>query len=252
MSSSSSSPNVRERQSFNNWIVNVFGGRNGWLGYFYEPSVKEEATERFAELERLRFRLEMAQEDKAIELRRLEKQTKKLWTSDRKMEARQAARDLRMGRVEYTRMGTQKANLIAIRGKLEQLRSGTAVEDNMVFFVRAMAERMRSAHPERMAHVLQRCEQLQSYEAMTKDLLEEYFAEEEQAERDRVDEEIDDDHVVDDVLVELGLKVNVSDAPPVPVLDPSFLHGGAGAGTGTGGGGGGAGGAASPPTLKTP
>ena len=243
MSSSSSAPT-----SPINALVRLFGGKNGWLGYFYRPTIKEEADERYVQLERQRMRLEMDQEDLAASLRRLEKRTKRLWSDGREMEARQAARDLRTGRVQYTRLGTQKANMEAMRAKIEQLRSGTAVEDSLVFYVRAMGDRLHAANPERMAHVLARCEQLQSLESMTNDLLEEYFADEEAAERERAADEIDDDRVVDDVLIELGLKTDIRAAPPTPVGHPPEVNrggggGGGGGGNGSGGGGGGGGGA---------
>ena len=163
------------------------------------------------------MRIEMDQEDKAAELLSLEKSTKRLWAKDRHMEARQKARDVRMTRVEYTRLGKQKANIISISGKMHQLRSGTAVEENLEFYVRAMGERMATSHPARFARVLERCDQLNNLETMTNELLDDYFAEEEQAERDRDTEEVGDDKVVEDVLIKLGCVVRIEDAPSVPI-----------------------------------
>ena len=217
-----------------NWVLEkVGGGRDGWLGRrFYVPSIQEQADARHLELERRRLRLELEQEEKASENRKLERRIKRLWADDRKTEARQAVHDLRRGRVEYTRVGRQKANVAAVTSKIDALRHGTATEDALEFYVVAMSERMASAHPERFAHVLERCSRLQSMSDMTSEMLDEFFADEEQAERDRsVDDELDEDAVVNEVLVELKIIQGIDAAP-------SLLEAPSGSGGGEGGGGG--------------
>jgi len=215
-----------------NWVIEkVGGGRDGWLGRFYVPSIQEQADARHLELERRRLRLELEQEEKASENRKLERRIKRLWADDRKTEARQAVHDLRRGRVEYTRVGRQKANVAAVTSKIDALRHGTATEDALEFYVVAMSERMASAHPERFAHVLERCSRLQSMSDMTSEMLDEFFADEEQAERDRsVDDELDEDAVVNEVLVELKIIQGIDAAP-------SLKEAPSGSGGGEGGGG---------------
>ena len=220
----------------------LLGGREGWLGrHFFVPSIQEQADARHLELERRRLRLELDQEEKARANRQLEKRIKRLWAEDRKPEARQAVHDLRRGRVEYTRIGRQKANVAAVTNKIDQLRHGTATEDALEFYVVAMADRMATTHPERFAHVLERCSRLQSMHEMTSEMLDEFFADEEQAEREReADDECDEDAVVNDVLIELKIIRGIDSAPSLKEVDGAIAAASSDKNDGDGGGGAGA------------
>jgi hypothetical protein len=195
-------------------VVSLFGGRTGWLGAFYVPSLQEQADKQYMTLERRRIRLEMEQQDKEAQIRSLERRIRSHWDARRKLEARHAVKELRRERVEYGRIARQRANVSAVSSKINQLRSGTATEDALEFYVQAMSERLATTHPMRFARVLERCERIQSTQAMTDDLLEEFFADEEQADRDRDGgEEEDEDRLVDEVLVELGCIQSIEQAP---------------------------------------
>ena len=201
-------------QQWFNPVVELFGGRSGWLGRFYVPSLQEQADERHRQLERRHFQLEDEQARKAGDNRALERRIKRMWKDGRKPEARQAVKDLRRGRVEYARIGRQKANVAAVKGKIDQLRHGTATEDALEFYVVSMADRMASTHPERFARVLERCSRLQGLQEMTDDMIDEFFADEEEAERHRdADDDVDEESAVNEVLVELGLVRGIDSAP---------------------------------------
>lgn len=49
-------------QSLVNRVVLRFGGREGWLGWFYTETTHEQAERRLNELRRARMRVEMQQE----------------------------------------------------------------------------------------------------------------------------------------------------------------------------------------------
>lgn len=176
--------------------------------------MQEQADTQYMELERRRLRLEMDQLDKERSLRGLERRIKNHWAAGRKLEARQAVTDLRRERVEYSRIGRQRANVAAVTSKISALRSGTATEDALEFYTHAMAERLATTNPMQFARVLERCERLASQQAMTDEMLEEFFAEEEEADRERGDTEgVDEDALVTEVLVELGCLKGMEHAP---------------------------------------
>lgn len=202
-----------------NPVVLFFGGRTGWLGPLYSPTILEQADERHRELERRRLRLDLEQQQQSKELKKIEARIKRQWKAGRTAEARQAIADLRRARVDYSRLGHQRANVAAVAAKIQQLRSGTATEDALEFYVRAMSERMATAHPQRFAHVLARCAQLKDMSGMTGEMLDEFFADEEQEERDRDgDAEKDEEAIVTAILVELKLVQGIEQAPSLAVV----------------------------------
>jgi hypothetical protein len=203
-----------------NLFVDMTGGRAGWFGRLYQPSLIDQADARARDLETRRMHLEMAQEDNRRARLALETQVKHAWAKGQRVDARQAARDLQRARVEYVRLGAQKNNVAAVASKIAQLRAGTVVEDALEFYVGAMADRLGSANPEQFARLLERCARLKTLTDMNDELAREHFDGEEDLEAD--DDEMESDSgSIDAVLVELGCHLHSIDAAPsVMALPP--------------------------------
>ena len=220
-----------------NRLVMRFGGRQGWLGYFYSETTHESAERRLGDLARERMRVEMQQEDNQATMRRLERKTKRLWAENRRVEAIDAVRELREARASFTRAGQRRSQIDSVRSMMQELVAGETVEDHIGFYALAMGERMQTANPQRMARILQRCSTLDEMRRMTADQLRDHFQDQEQEELDRVAEELDDDTLNENVLVELGLVERVEDAAAPPTTLPGDNGGATGGGGGRGGGG---------------
>lgn len=213
-----------------NAFVEFSGGRTGWFGRLYQPSLTEQADARARDLATRQMHLEFAQEDNRRARAALELRVKDAWARGQRTDARQAARDLQRARVEYVRLGAQKNNVAAVASKIQQLRAGTAVEDALEFYVGAMADRLGSANPEQFARLLERCAHLKSLTDMSDELAREHFDDEEDADAE-ADDAADEGISVDAVLVELGCHLHSIDAAPSVVALPPPGHGGDDAGS---------------------
>jgi uncharacterized protein YhaN len=122
---------------------------------------------------------------------------------------------LQRTRAEFTRTARLKANVAAVASKIDELRSGTATEEALEFYVTSMYERLETTHPERFHHVLREVARVQDAQAMSASMLEEMFADEEQEERDTADDGVSEtlDDATAAVLVELGCLQDMSAAP---------------------------------------
>jgi len=210
-----------------NRLVMRLGGREGWVGWMYTETTSEQATRRLGELRRSRMRIELEQEDLVRDMRRHERRTQKLWKDGRQTEARQAVRELRAARTNFTRTGQQRAHIDAVCAMMQELVNGDSVEQHVEFYALAMSERLQVANPQRMALVLQRCSTLDEMRRMTANQLKEHFDDAEQDEMDRVSEERDEEQLTEDILVELGCLARVEDAVTPPTTMPGAPGGAA-------------------------
>lgn len=210
-----------------NYVVWAAGGRHGWLGHWYVPTLQEEARERHYALQRRLTEIDMSLEEADRRHESLVRATRRYATDGNAARAREKATDVAQCERTKRRLRAERRLVENESAAVERVRDGNAVQESVLFRARALTERFADVPPQRMARVLARIEQLQSFDTMTDDMIDSMYADEDERadERERERDERDGD-AAEAVLEELGLVASVEAAPAVPATPPGALGAG--------------------------
>jgi hypothetical protein len=207
-----------------NYLVWVAGGRQGLLGAWYVPTLQEEADERYYALERRKVEIEMAREDSDNKHASLQKTIKRLWEQGEQRRARVKAQELYSCELELRRLAAEQRLVANEASAVRAVRDGNAVQESVMFRARALRERFAEVPPQHMQRVLGFMEQMQSFETMTQDMIEDMYRDNDERLLDvSNDRDERDGDSVESVLEELGLVAAVEQAPAVPATPPGAL-----------------------------
>ena len=202
----------------------VAGGKQGFLGHLWTPTLEEEADSRYYALERRKTELEMNEEDAKIKLAKSESRVRRLWKEDKQQQARAEAHSIHSTQLALRRMAMELRLIENEVAAVGQVRAGNVVQESVMFRARALRERFESVNPQQMQRVLAHMEHLQSFDQMSQESIEEMYrdADERLDEQMRESSEKDGDGV-ESVLETLGLMAAVEQAPSVPATPPGSL-----------------------------
>jgi len=207
-----------------NWVVWVTGGKEGALGHLWVPTLEEEANERYYRLERRKTELEMDEEQARAQLAATEQRTRRLWADEKREQARAEALRIHSCQQKLRRMAVEMRLVENELHAVGQVRAGNVVQESVMFRARALRERFDAVGPQQMQRVLMQMEQLQSFDQMSQESIDDMYreADERAVEQAREASEKDGDGV-ESVLESLGLVAAVEQAPSVPSTPPGSL-----------------------------
>ncbi len=214
-----------------NPLVNAFGGREGCLGSWYSPTMRELLEERNDDLRSAARRLERQQQrltatnTKLVNEIRQYAQTK---NPNKVLQAKQKALDLNANRVEFSRLGSLRGNVTNIQRQLAQELQAVEIDRSLRIVVRVMQSRLMNA--EQFTQTTIALGRLKNMEEVNDDQLTEHFADDLQHGLERANDDTSSDaQLADAIFRELGIDVLQNTVlPSVPINDPNNNRGSAG------------------------